>query len=217
MTTSYKARWAYALQQKKFKQLTFLGIFFLIIILLLFPYFFTFIEQREGKTINDIVLNYFTPINVSGCIFGIIWLMAFITIIRCIQQPAIFLQFLWGFILLSISRVITIIAVPLNAPNQLIVLIDPISNYFYGKTFITKDLFYSGHTATLFLMCLCLKNKWDKFLTLLSTIIIGILVLVQHVHYTIDVVAAPFFTYFIYVLTNKITATSLKSFTNLKV
>ena len=217
MTTSYKARWAYALQQKKFKQLTFLGIFFLIIILLLFPYFFTFIEQREGKTINDIVLNYFTPINVSGYIFGIIWLMAFITIIRCIQQPAIFLQFLWGFILLSISRVITIIAVPLNAPNQLIVLIDPISNYFYGKTFITKDLFYSGHTATLFLMCLCLKNKWDKFLTLLSTIIIGILVLVQHVHYTIDVVAAPFFTYFIYVLTNKITATSLKSFTNLKV
>jgi hypothetical protein len=112
---------------------------------------------------------------------------------------------------------ISIIVLPLNPPNELIELIDPISNSFYGSKFITKDLFYSGHTATQFLMFLCLQKRGDKLVTFISTIAIGVLVLVQHVHYTIDVVAAPFFTYLVFIITKKIIAPPLKSLSNLKV
>jgi hypothetical protein len=190
MTEGFVLRWRLAWKEQKFKQLT---------------------------LINDFLLNQIRPRNVSNLVFSIIWSMAVLTLIRCIQQPSIFLMFLWGFILLSFSRMISIIAVPLNPPDNLLELIDPISNTFYGSKFVTKDLFYSGHTATQFLMFLCLKNKWDKLATLISTFLIGALVLVQHIHYTIDVLAAPILTYLVFILVKKIITPALESLSYLKV
>lgn len=217
MAINVQISWKAAWQEPVFKKYAWIGLLLLAIILISFPHFFSFIETRNGTQLNDWVLNKINPTDVSNWVFGIIWSMALLTIIRCIQSPKIFLVFLWGFIVLSLSRMITIIALPLNPPNGLIELIDPISNRFYGSTFITKDLFYSGHTATQFLMFLCLKNKADKVLTFISTIAIGVLVLVQHVHYTVDVVAAPLFTFGVYLLAKKIVAKPLKSLANLKV
>jgi len=91
----------------------------------------------------------------------------------------------------------------LNPPAGLIPLIDPLSNPFYGKGFVTKDLFFSGHTSTLFVMYLCFDQKIDKYFSLVTSTIVGILVLVQHVHYTIDVLAAPIFAFFALKITKK--------------
>jgi hypothetical protein len=217
MTEGFVLRWRLAWKEQKFKQLTLIGIVFFIITLISLPFFFNYIQQREGSQINDFLLNQIRPRNVSNLVFSIIWSMAVLTLIRCIQQPSIFLMFLWGFILLSFSRMISIIAVPLNPPDNLLELIDPISNTFYGSKFVTKDLFYSGHTATQFLMFLCLKNKWDKLATLISTFLIGALVLVQHIHYTIDVLAAPILTYLVFILVKKIITPALESLSYLKV
>jgi len=217
MTEGFVLRWRLAWKEQKFKQLTLIGIVFFIITLVSLPFFFNYIQQREGSQINDFLLNQIRPRNVSHLVFSIIWSMAVLTLIRCIQQPSIFLMFLWGFILLSFSRMISIIAVPLNPPDNLLELIDPISNTFYGSKFVTKDLFYSGHTATQFLMFLCLKNKWDKLATLISTFLIGALVLVQHIHYTIDVLAAPILTYLVFILVKKIITPALESLSYLKV
>ena len=217
MNSGFKVFWKFAWAQSKFKQLTIAGVLVLVLILIAFPFFFNYIEQRDGYTLNDPVLNLLPAVNVSNIVFAIIWSMALITIVRCIQQPQIFLIFLWGFIFLSLSRFISILLLPLNPPKALIELKDPLSNTFYGSKFITKDLFYSGHTATQFLMFLCLQKKWDKLVTLLSSIAIGILVLVQHVHYSIDVVAAPICTFAIFLLAKKLTSKALKSFSDLKV
>jgi membrane-associated phospholipid phosphatase len=130
--------------------------------------------------------------------------MALLTFSRFRQDPSIFLTFLWGFILINLSRFISIGLFPLNAPADLIPIHDPISNHFYGPKFITKDLFFSGHTAAMFLMFLCLKKKTDKILALIATLFIGIAVLLQHVHYTMDVVMAPVITYFLWVGSKKI-------------
>lgn len=217
MNNGFKANWKFAWAQSPFKQLTIIGFFVLVVILIVFPFFFNYIELREGYTFNDPVLKLLPAANVSNIVFAIIWSMAVLTIIRCIQQPQIFIVFLWGFIFLSLSRFISILVLPLNPPKELIELKDPISNTFYGSKFITKDLFYSGHTATQFLMFLCLQKKWDKVFTLLSSIAIGLLVLIQHVHYSIDVAAAPLFTFLVFIAAKKITASALKSFSNLKV
>ncbi|HEX3079850.1 MAG TPA: phosphatase PAP2-related protein, partial [Puia sp.] len=63
---------------------------------------------------------------------------------------------------------------------------------------ITHDLFFSGHTTTVFLIFLCLKKKRDRIYALIASILLGIFLLGQHVHYTIDVLAAPIFTYVAY-------------------
>lgn len=198
--------WKEAWKDPRFRIKTLAGSFVLIALLASLPFFFTIIEQREGSTLNDWLLKRIPPVDVSVITFIIIWGMTFFICFRSAQKPAIFVVMMLSLVLLLLSRMLTIWFIPLNPPEGLIPLKDPISSIFYGGTqvFITKDLFYSGHTSTQFLIFLCLERKKDKILALAATLLVGMLVLIQHVHYTIDVVAAFVLTYFIYLLGRKI-------------
>lgn len=194
--------WKEAAANPAFRKRLYAGLVIWITVLIIFPFFFNYIESRNGIVLNDFIINALPAYDVSVPTFLIIWSMFLLFLYRAIYNPQILLLFLWGFIFLSLSRFISIYLVPLNPPTQIIALRDPITNIFYGKNhpFITKDLFYSGHTSTQFLMFLCFQKKTDKTLALLSTIIVGVLVLIQHVHYSIDVIAAPILTYLVYLL-----------------
>jgi hypothetical protein len=67
--------------------------------------------------------------------------------------------------------------------------------------FITSgnDLFFSGHTGLPFLIALIF---WDhiylRALFLGSSVVFGVIVLLSHLHYSIDVFSAFFITYSIY-------------------
>ncbi len=198
--------WKNAWSNRKFRRVTIAGSVILLGILISFPFFFAMIEQREGTLLNDRLLLLIPPNDVSIATFTVIWSMTLLLWVRCVQDPWIFVLFLLCFVILCISRMLTIIIIPLNPPVGLIPLKDPLSSIFYGGTdkFIQKDLFYSGHTSIQFLMFLTLKRKTDKILAFFSTLAIGTLVLVQHVHYTVDVLAAFVFTYIIYLIGKKI-------------
>jgi membrane-associated phospholipid phosphatase len=187
--------WADAWANKYFKIKLFAGIFLVAVTLSLYPLFFDYIEQRNGVVLNDFFLQKLPAKNVSIPVFSIIWGMGALMLYRCFKSSRIAINTIWCFLFIAISRVASISLYHLNPPADLIPLVDPLSNTFYGGKFITKDLFYSGHTATQFLMFLCLEKKSDKLLALISTTFIGILVLIQHVHYTLDVVTAPLFAY----------------------
>ena len=192
--------WKSAWSNKNYRVKTIIGTVLFLSILVLLPFFFSIIELRQGSLLNDRLLHVLPAIDVSIPTFIIIWSMVILLLYRCTRDPALFILFLWAFILLSLSRMLTISLFPLEPPVGLIPLKDPLSSIFYGGTevFIKKDLFYSGHTSIQFLIFLCLKKKSDKIISLLATAAIGTLVLIQHVHYTIDVAAAIIFTYFIY-------------------
>lgn len=197
-TTTILQSWKDAFADKIFKQ-KFLGTFILFIIVLIFlPFFFQYIEKRNGIILNDFILKSIQPVDVSIAIFFMIWAISILMLVRAIQKPTIFILLLTSFTLLTVSRIFSIYFVVLNPPADLIILKDPLSNFFYGATYITKDLFYSGHTATMFLMFLCLEKKIEKWMALAASILVGVLVLVQHVHYSVDVLVAPVFTYMIY-------------------
>jgi membrane-associated phospholipid phosphatase len=86
----------------------------------------------------------------------------------------------------------------------MIILNDPLVEFFGTGQTLTKDLFFSGHTATLLILFLVSEKKIVKTVFLISTILVAIAVLLQHVHYTIDVFAAVFFTYACYKLLAKV-------------
>ena len=198
----WKSNW----QSSDYRKKLITGLILISFILLSLPFFFQAIEKRNGISFNDYLLSWLPAYDLSIYIFTVIWSMTLLTFSRFKQDPNIFLTFLWGFILINLSRFVSIGLIPLNAPADLIPIHDPISNHFYGPKFITKDLFFSGHTAAMFLMFLCLKKRTDKILALIATIIIGIAVLLQHVHYTMDVVMAPVITYFIWIGSKKMVA-----------
>ncbi|GAA4466873.1 phosphatase PAP2-related protein [Nibrella saemangeumensis] len=181
-----------------------MGVVLLVLVLIALPFFFQYIQNRRGALLNDWVLNYLPAYDVSIPIFAIIWGIAGLTVFRAFRNPAMLLTLLWSYVLVTLTRMITITTVALDPPADLIELVDPISNSFYGAEFVTRDLFFSGHTSTVFLMYLCLRKRNDKALALIGTILVGIMLLVQHVHYTVDVLAAPLGTYIVYLLGKKI-------------
>lgn len=185
-----KLNWQFYWRHKSFRKGLFVGLFSITIILICFPYFFKYIEQRNGVSINDVILTYFHPRDVSVLIFILIWTSAFFMLIAAIKNPDIFLLFLIAYVQLCLLRIITISLFPLQPPADIIDLIDPLSNHFYGVSFIKKDLFFSGHTSTLFLMYLSQRSKYIKLYLFIACFCVGILVLVQHIHYSIDVLFA---------------------------
>jgi membrane-associated phospholipid phosphatase len=60
---------------------------------------------------------------------------------------------------------------------------------------INKDLFYSGHTASLFIMFFIARNRVWKIICFIGAIIVPVLLVWQRVHYTIDVLFAPLAAY----------------------
>lgn len=192
--------WQQAWRNPVFRKKFILSTIVLVLLIFSLPSFFAYIEKREGAYLHDLILQVIPAADVSIPTFLIIWTISGLVIVRMIQNPAFALLMLASFTLLCIARMVSITMVPLNPPDGLIRLNDPLTSLIYGgkDKFMTKDLFFSGHTSNMFLMCLCLPKKTDKYLALMATIAVGILVLVQHVHYTIDVLAAFFFTYIVY-------------------
>ena len=207
---SIALEWQMAWRNMQFKTLMLIGVALVVAILIFCPFFFQTIEHRAGKQLTDPILQYLPPHDVSMATFIIIWIFIGLTLFRSACNPQLFITMLYSVIFVFAIRFLTLSLIPLDPPNGLIPFVDPISNLTYGHSeYITKDLFFSGHTSSMFLACLNLQRRPEKRLALIATIVVGILVLVQHVHYTIDVLAAPFFCYFCYRLSRKITTLEL--------
>ena len=200
---SFRQEWQEAWQTPGFRPKVMIGLLIVATILSLFPAFFQMIEKRQGVVLNDLLLRMLPAHNISVPLFIVIWSISLLTIFRAARNPQIFLTYLWAFILLSLFRTATIALVPLNAPIGLIGLVDPLSNFFYGDKFVTKDLFFSGHTSAVFLQYLCLTGKLDKKLALMATVVVGFLLLVQHVHYTMDVLGGFVFAWIAWQIVRK--------------
>lgn len=185
---------------KTFRRKMIITLIILVLVIISLPTFFNYIEQRKGAYLHDLILQHIPAADVSLLTFLIIWSMSGLVIIRCIQRPSFALLMLMSFTLLCLARMVSITMVPLDPPDGLIRLNDPLTSLVYGgkDKFITKDLFFSGHTSNMFIMYLCLEKRSDKILALLASLLVAILVLIQHVHYTVDVLFAFIFTYLIF-------------------
>lgn len=197
--------WKQAMRSVAFRNRLVIAHIFLVGVILILPHFFDFIEQREGILLFDPILSLVPAKDLSLPVFVCIWGTTALLLYRCASDPRIYITAIYGFVIVIFARILTISLVPLDPPEGLIPLIDPISNLAYGQAdYITKDLFFSGHTSSQFLTFLCLTGRRDKAIALISTILVGSMVLIQHVHYTIDVLAAPVFTYGCYWLGREI-------------
>jgi len=186
--------WKSSFSDKRFRNSFIAGFIVLLILLSLLPVFYPHIESRKGIVLNDWVLNLLTPHDVSVPIFMIIWGAGVMGIYRTLTKPEIFLQFIYAYIFFVITRSICLVLVPLDPPVGIVELKDPLTNIFYGGKFMTKDLFYSGHTCAVVLICMLLEKKADRLILIPAAFTLAILLLVQHVHYTIDILAAVLFS-----------------------
>jgi membrane-associated phospholipid phosphatase len=166
--------------------------------------FVNYVESRKGAYLYDPILNLFAPVDLTWITFGLIYLSLTIAIITLSKNPQRFLFAIQLYTLMAFVRIIAMFLLPLEPPEKMILLKDPFVEFFGNGQTLTKDLFFSGHTATLFILFLVSENKLIKTTFLISTFVVALSILLQHVHYTIDVIAAIFFTYACYMLILKL-------------
>lgn len=167
----------------------------LIPVLIFLPMYLTHIETRDGFVFTDPLLTLFEPIDLTWWAFSFIYIGLFTAIIHLVYHPKYLLLALKVYTITAIFRIIGMYFLPLEAPENIIPLNDPFVQFWGTGEILTKDLFFSGHTSTMFIFFLTAQNKILKNLFLAATIAIALCVIFQHVHYTIDVFAAPFFAY----------------------
>ena len=158
------------------------------------PYFFDFIESRNGPVLPDPLLDLFPRRDVSWLVFFILYSGVAIGLYSNLKKPVYLLLTFQIYALVMFMRFITLTSWPLNPPTGYIPLREPIVQMLFTSDgrIISKDLFFSGHMTTLLSLVFSMGLTIFRRVLIVFSIILAILLLVQHVHYTIDILAAPF-------------------------
>lgn len=161
-----------------------------------FLHFLTFNESRSGFAFNDPVLRMIRPLNFSGITFFITYLFCISGIVIALQTPHVFIRMVQAYTLMTLLRMLSLYVLPLDPPPGIIPLKDLfLQSSFYSGRDNLRDLFFSGHTTTLFMFAFALEKKRVKIMFALAAAAVGCLLIWQHVHYSIDVAAAPVIAY----------------------
>jgi hypothetical protein len=189
-------RWNDAWQRVHFRVQLIFGVGILLLLAVSIGTFFNYIQSRTGVIIEDTIVSRLPARDVSVYTFGFIYSALIISIVYLVQYPMLLSRGILAYCVLVIARMCCIYWIPLEPPLSIIPLIDPfVDNLFYADTVITKDLFFSGHVSTLFLIYLITPHKVLKFFFILTTLTVAILLLLQHVHYTIDIIGGLLFAW----------------------
>jgi hypothetical protein len=169
-----------------------------------FPTFFDFLESRNGPQLNDVVLNFFPVADVSWVVFFSLYSGIAISIWGLSKNPREFLIAMQTYALVTLVRMLAITLFPLSPPEGYIPLKEPFVQLFVNQhRIISKDLFFSGHMATLCSLFFPLREKQFRIPVLICLIGVALLVLVQRNHYSVDVLFAPMITYACYHVASK--------------
>lgn len=161
------------------------------------PPFLDGIEARTGTRIWDPVLSLVGPYNISVLIFSATYGVSLAGLLRNIRSPYYLVWIVWTYTCINLFRMITMEWVPLEPVATIIPLRDPFleSGVYAGAPKI-KDLFFSGHTATIAMFIFMERDPRIRRMLIAGTVLVAVLLLVQHVHYTVDVLGAPVFSLF---------------------
>jgi hypothetical protein len=130
-------------------------------------------------------------------------------ILILVREPDRLLMAAQGYAVMVVLRIAAMWLVPLEAPPTLIPLKDPFVEFFGGMAgTLNKDLFFSGHTSTLFLLFLNVPGVAARRVFLICTLAVAGCVLVQHAHYAVDVLVAFPFAYAAYRIVRRLNGLS---------
>ena len=192
--------WRRALKNKRFVVLLFLTVLGLAAFALSLPFFFNdVLLNKLGIQLKDPILFLFAPKDWSIEIFIVLYCCTALSIIFNFENPKTVLLGTQVYVVVNFLRIVSLYLFTLEAPEGIIPLNDPfLTKVAYGKSIYVKDLFFSGHVSSLFLLFLIEQRKFLKWVFLFATILVAMMLAWQRVHYTIDILAAPLITWAVF-------------------
>ena len=163
-------------------------------VVLSLPGFFRMLATRPGMFPPDPLLPLLPALDVSVPLFLVMYAVVAVALAALWRHPQRMLRTAMAYVLLLLLRMVSMSLYTLEAPPGYIPLEDPISTLFYpDRQPFHKDLFFSGHVATVVLLGLALPGRRLRLVMHLVAAMVALAVMVQRVHWTVDVIAAPFF------------------------
>jgi hypothetical protein len=162
-----------------------------------FSVFATWNDQRSGGwTVRDPVLAYLEPRDLTMPLSITIATLVVLGFVGLLARPVRLMRGVQAYQLMLCLRAASLLLIPLEPPPGMIHLDDPVVRWFTGSTW-RRDLFFSGHVATLFVVALTYFrcDRRVAWALMGSTALVALGLLAQHAHYTMDVVAAPVFAW----------------------
>lgn len=173
----------------------------LVLCLVFLSEFLSHIEKRPGVILDDPILKVLPSADFSEIISLLFYanLLVFLLANKR-RESMIYIRAISAVILV---RSFAMFLVPLEPPLGLIPLRDPIVELLTGHV-LTNDLFFSGHTSETYLMLLANRARGTRLWFLFCTILMPVLLLFQHAHYSVDILAAFFFSYGCYKISERL-------------
>jgi hypothetical protein len=189
--------------REELKDETFIRYFLLNFLISLALYFATIQwvkmnSLRPGSVLDDPLYHLLAPRDFSLIIFILTYSPVLVFLFWVAQYPLLLHRAFNSFVAVFMIRAVCIHFVPLSPASGIIVLNDPITSAMADESHVLNDLFFSGHVgdlATLFFLC---SNKVIRRYIFACVIGVGLLLVWQRVHYSVDILAAPFFSYLSY-------------------
>lgn len=178
--------------------------FFVALVILALAVVFQFYASAyanrvPSNSVPDLILSILPIVNLNDIIVeGALAVMAG-TIILLLFKPRYLIFAMKAGAIFIATRAVFIAVTHLGIyPGQ----INPDTGFFdrmYTGLGLEAGFFFSGHTGLPFLAALIFwDEKFWRYIYLALAVIFGVSVLFAHVHYTIDVLAAPYIAYSIF-------------------
>ncbi len=195
MTESIREAWTEAWRDRGFRQQAALTAPALGLALAALARFVRWVEGRPGATLPDPLLALLPPRDVTWLIFSLVYAGLIAGVALLSRRPRDLLAAVQAYAVMVAFRIAAMWMTPLDPPPGMIELRDPFVEGLGTGQLLTRDLFFSGHTATLFLLFLAVPGRLAKGVFLACAALVGACLLWQHVHYAVDVLAAPVFAW----------------------
>lgn len=177
------------------------SVLFLIIALSIQKFADNYVIKTGWTVVWDIFLNNIPSFDIDKFIIFSTLACTFLTVILLIFKPNHLLFTIKSLALFVIIRSFFISLTHLGIhPHQIIFDSNTFGFWLYNLLYNSNnDFFFSGHTWIPFLIALILqKDKFWRNIYFATSIVFWASVIIGHIHYSIDVFAAPLITFSIY-------------------
>ena len=163
----------------------------------------SYVVGIKGTAVSDLISDRLPVVDMDSFMIMSALILTGITLFLVFTKPKFVSFGLKSLSLFIITRAFLISVTHLGAhPDQLV--FDPnsfgyaIYNILYNST---NDFFFSAHTGAPFLGALILwPEKIWRYFYIIASVIFGASVLLAHIHYSIDVFAAPLIAHSIFII-----------------
>jgi hypothetical protein len=197
-------------KNKAYKKSLLIGIFLLLLAAIASSLAIDYANNISGNYMGDLILDNIPTLSLFWFrTFGIS-LITLSIIILILSKPRYLPTSLKSISLMYLIRTFFLVVTHLKFyPDKIAIPTDyPI---FGGVLSPGNDLFFSGHVALPFLVSLIFwDNKKIRYSFIFIAVICGIAALLAKTHYSIDVFAAPFITYTVFKISERLFKKDLK-------